>query len=142
MRKNIFILTITSLMLSLTSCSDYLDMEHFFKDQLDLQDVFESRDYSEQWLAGVYTHLQGANADVASKGHTVFNMISDDMFFGDRDNSYKRYKNGEYDEYTWGGAANEGNGNNGNPWEMCYTGIRDASTFIQHIDINKEMSKT
>ncbi|MDR0863371.1 MAG: RagB/SusD family nutrient uptake outer membrane protein [Candidatus Symbiothrix sp.] len=131
MRKNIFISIIASLALSFTSCSDYLDMEHFFKDQLDLQDVFESRDYSEQWLAGVYTHLIGANADVASKGHTPFNLISDDMFFGDRDDKYRIYKNGEYDE-----------GWNQETWGMCYEGIRDASTFIHNIDINKEMSKT
>jgi hypothetical protein len=105
-------------------------MEHFFKDQLDLQDVFESRDYSEQWIAGVYSHLEGQNADVASKGHTPFNLISDDMFFGDRDDRYRKYKNGEYDE-GWDQGT----------WGSCYEAIRDASTFIHNIDINKEMTK-
>lgn len=131
MRKNIFISTIIGLVISLASCSDYLDMEHFFEDQLDVEDVFSSRDYSEQWLANVYRHLEGANADVASKGFTPFNLISDDMFFGDRDDRYRKYKNGEYDE-GWDQGT----------WGSCYEGIRDASTLIHNIDINKEMTST
>ena len=112
-----------------TACSDYLDAEHYFKDRQDLESVFESKDYSDQWLAGVYSHLAGANADVASKGFTPFNFISDDMFYGDRDNSYRKYKNGEYDE-----------GWNQDSWGSCYEGIRDASTYIHNIDMNKEMN--
>lgn len=119
---------ITGIMLSFASCSDYLDVDHYFKDRQDLKSVFTSKDYSDQWLAGIYSHLTAGNADVASKGHTPFNFISDDMFFGDRDNNYRKYKNGEYTE-TW----NQGT------WGSCYEGIRDASTYIHHIDINKEM---
>lgn len=118
-----------SLSLSLASCTDYLDAEHYFKDRRDLEDVFASRDYSQEWLAGVYSHLVGHNADVASKGYTPFNMISDCMFFGDRDNSYKMFKNGEYDENT-----------KQETWTSCYRGIRDASTYIHNIDKNLEMT--
>jgi hypothetical protein len=113
-----------------SGCSDYLEAEHYFKDRQDLESVFSSKDYSDQWIAGVYSHLTGANADVASKGYTPFNFISDCMFFGDRGDTYRSYKNGEYDE-----------GWNQDTWGSCYEGIRDASTFILNIDKNKEMTK-
>jgi hypothetical protein len=115
-------------------------MEHFFKDQLDLTTVFESKNYSEEWLAGIYSHLSAENADVASKGWTPFNFISDDMLYVDRQNQdnesdnkpYSTYKTGMYDEKDpkWGHAS----------WTSCYEAIRDASTFIHNIDINKEMT--
>lgn len=130
MKKYLLISIISGFILSLGSCSDYLDVEHYFKDRLSLDSVFSSRDYSDRWLAGVYSHLTGFNADVASKGYTPFNFISDDMFYGDRDEGYRRYKNGEYNE-----------GSNQNSWGMCYEGIRDASTFIHNIDHNLEMNK-
>ncbi|MEG1585360.1 MAG: RagB/SusD family nutrient uptake outer membrane protein, partial [Bacteroidales bacterium] len=127
-RKYIMRFAVVGLSLLGSSCSDYLNVDKYFKDSLTEQTLFESKDYSERWLAGVYSHLVGANADVASKGHTLFNF-SDDMFFGDRDNAYVTFKNGMYDEgwrQTWGGL---------------YVGIRDASTFIYNIDINKELNR-
>ncbi|MGL4293293.1 MAG: RagB/SusD family nutrient uptake outer membrane protein [Bacteroidales bacterium] len=127
MKKIITGLSFLGLIGLTSSCSDYLNVDKYFKDTLTEQKVFESKDYSERWLAGVYSHLVGENADVASKGHTL-NNFSDDMFFGDRDNAYVTFKNGLYDEgwkQTWGGL---------------YVGIRDASTFINNIDINKELN--
>src|SRR5690606_23911731 len=102
----------------------------YFKDRRDLEDVFTNKDYSREWLTGIYSHLMNHNADVASKGFTPFNFISDCMFFGDRDNSYRTFKNGEYDE----NAKQE-------TWASCYTGIGDASTYIHHIDKNIEMTE-
>lgn len=123
-----FLCAFTGLLL-LGSCKKYLDMDHFFKDRLNTDTLFTRRDYSEQWLASTYIHLRSENADVASKGLTPFNFISDDMFFGDRDDKYRRYKNGEYDE-TWDQSS----------WSSCYQGIRKASIFIHNIDKNREMS--
>ena len=78
-------------------------MEHYFKDRMNIDTLFVKKDYADRWLADVYTHLKEENIDVASKDYAPFNLISDDMFFGDRgdelDNrSYKNYKNGEYNE--------------------------------------------
>lgn len=132
MKKYIYIVMLSGVLLSLGACKKYLNVEHNFKeDRLSLESVFTNKDYSYQWLADVYTNLRGANAEVASKGLTPFNFISDDMFYGDRDNKYKVFKNGEYKE-----DAEQGT------WGSCYEGIRNASIFIHNIDRNHEMTKT
>lgn len=135
MKKYIFyFILVVSMVTSFMSCRKYMNMEHFFKDRMNIDTLFARKDYSEQWLADVYTHLRGENVDVASKGLTPFNLISDDMFFGDRGDIYdwrsiKTYKNGEYDENLIQGS-----------WASCYQGIRKASIFIDNIDRNRQMS--
>ncbi|MDR3184107.1 MAG: RagB/SusD family nutrient uptake outer membrane protein [Prevotellaceae bacterium] len=119
------------------SCNEYLNVEHLLDESLSLQDVFESKDYSDQWLANVYSHLDNENADVASKGANLqvgmpFNMISDDIYYNDRhaqDYAYSRFKNGVYVESDVQSS-----------WASCYQAIRDATTYIYNIDICKELS--
>lgn len=127
-KKYIFLSAAFVLGIGLSSCSDYLNTDKYFKDRMSLEDVFKSEDYSEEWLANAYSYLVGSNADVSSKGHTPF-CFADDMYFGDRDDFYKRLKNGEY-----------GEGDQQGPWGACYKGIRQASIFIQNIDINEELT--
>lgn len=129
MKKKYIILTaILGVGIGLTSCTDNLVVDRYFRDRMSLEDVFTSEDYSEEWLANTYSHLTGSNADVSSKGHTMF-CFADDMYFGDRDDKYKRWKNGEYDEGWEQG-----------PWGECYKGIHQASIFIQNIDMNQEFT--
>jgi hypothetical protein len=121
-----------------SSCSkDYLDSSQFFKDRLTEEKVFQGKVYSEEWLAHVFEELKGINADVASKGVTPHNF-ADDMYFGDRDSDYDPSKNelsynmfrmGEYNENDKQGT-----------WTQSYRGIRNASTFIQNIYMNTELS--
>ena len=68
--------------------------------------------------------------DVASKGYVPF-CFADDMYFGDRDDRYKAWKNGEYNE---GGLAGE----SAEIWNKCYKGIRQASIYLNNIDMNTE----
>lgn len=126
--KYIILSAILIALLGLSSCADQLDADRYFKDRMRLEDVFSSRDYTEQWLANTYDHLTASNADVSSKGHTMY-CFADDMYFGDRDDKYKKWKNGEYDE-NW----EQG------PWGSCYEGIRKASIFIQNIDQNSKFN--
>lgn len=114
--------------LGFVSCADQLDADKYFKDRMSLEEVFTDFDYSERWLNDAYSHLIRYNADVSSKGYTPF-CFADDMYFGDRDDAYRKLKNGEYDE----NYLQE-------PWTECYQGIRQASIFIQNIDMNMEMS--
>ena len=77
----------------IVSCTDdYLDSSKYFKDRLTEEKVFESKVYSEEWLANVFEELGGINADVASKGLTPHNF-ADDMYYGDRDSDYDPSKN-------------------------------------------------
>lgn len=128
-RKYIILSAVLGLGISLSSCTDALNTDKYFKDRMSLEDVFKSEDYSEQWLANAFSFLTGSNADVSSKGHTPF-CFADDMYFGDRDNFYKRLKNGEY-----------GEGDQQGPWGACYEGIRQASIFINNIDINEDFTQ-
>ena len=107
-KKYILLSAILGIGLGLSSCADQLDADRYFKDRMSLKDVFSSRDYTEEWLANAFEHLTGSNADVSSKGHTMY-CFADDMYFGDRDDKYKKWKNGEYDE-NW----EQG------PWGSCY----------------------
>jgi hypothetical protein len=121
-----------------SSCVSYLESDYYFKDRMTLDKVFSSKQYSEEWLAHAYSDLGDACADVASKAYTP-HCFADDMYYGDRDIaydikekdelSYNRFRTGEYSE-------NEKQAT----WEKCYRGIRNASTFVSNIDINKEMS--
>lgn len=131
MKKKYIILSavLVGMGLGLSSCADQLDADRYFKDRMSLEDVFSSRDYSEEWLANAFVHLTGSNADVSSKGHTMY-CFADDMYFGDRDDKYKKWKNGEYDEGWEQG-----------PWGACYTGIRQASIFILNIDQNTKFTQ-
>ncbi|GGF38095.1 RagB/SusD family nutrient uptake outer membrane protein [Echinicola rosea] len=122
----------------ISSCNDdYLDSSQYFKDRLTEEKVFQSKVYSEEWLANVFEELGGINADVASKGITPHNF-ADGMYYGDRDSdydpskdelSYNMFKMGEYTENDKQGT-----------WTRCYRGIRNASTFIHNIYMNTEMS--
>lgn len=126
-KHTFFILFLT--LYGLVSCTDYLDTDKYFKDRMSIQKAFTQKEYTEQWLAHAYSFLQNENADVADKNSTWHNF-ADDIYTGDWDDLYKRFKNGEYDENTLQ-----------NSWYSCYKGIRQASELINNIDINEEMSK-
>lgn len=130
----------------LTSCED-LDSDKYFKDRKTIEVVFQDKTQSEEWLAYAYSFLKGSNAEVTSKGGTgngdgSWNpfCFADDMYYGDRDNtfgdskdatwaSYNSFRLGEYDE-----------GVGQNSWINCYKGIYQASVFIHNIYMNKEMT--
>lgn len=128
--KNIYITLSVAIcwLTTFSSCTDYLNNDKKFKDRMTVEKVFTNRDYSEQWLANAFHYLVDCNADVASKTWTPF-CFSDDMYYGDRNDQYKVWKNVEYDEGFFQDS-----------WEACYKGIRQASTFIQYIDMNYEFT--
>jgi hypothetical protein len=133
---NPLLIALVAVMMS--SCADYLESDQYFKDRMTEEKVFSGKTYSEEWLAHAYSFLSNMNADVCSKSSTP-HCFADDMYYGDRDAaydptnagmlSYSRFKLGEYTE-------NEKQAS----WENCYKGIRNATTFILNIHINKEMT--
>ena len=132
--KKIYITFCIIGILLLASCSDHLKSDYLFQDRMSLEDVFTSRDYSDRWLAHAYSFLRiGEMADISSKGKMPF-AFADDMYFGDRDDLYKRWKNGDYQEenamYSVGFYV----------WDSGYKGIRQASVYIENIDMNTMMT--
>lgn len=132
-RKHILFATIFSIGLGvvLSSCSDYLSVERYFKDRQSEETIFKDKKYSEEWLAQCYNRLTGACIEIGSIGQTVTNF-SDDMIFNETDGStnYRDFKFGEYD-YNWTWAT----------YVRCYEGIRQASVLINNIDINEDLSR-
>lgn len=132
-KTNYIILMVIGAAAFFASCSDHLKSDYLFKDRMSLEEVFGSKDYSDEWLAHAYNFLgEGVMADVSSKGHTPFSF-ADDMYFGDRDDMYKQWKNGEYHEDGVFGVG-------GRLWGASYKGIRQASIYIDNIDKNREMT--
>jgi hypothetical protein len=139
MRKIHIIITSVLLAVIFAACTDYLESDQYFKDRLTEEKVFQSKQYSEEWLAHTFSFLTNINADVASKGFTP-HCFADDMYYGDRDGnydisnlsalSYNQFHTGEYSE-------NEKQGS----WGESYRGIRNATTFIQNIHMNQELSE-
>lgn len=129
MMKKIYLLIVILSGISFSSCSDYLNVDKYFADRMNEQKLFENKDYTNRWLAGVYSHLVVCQ-DVGSK-RSVLTNFSDDMYYTDdyAGCSYRTFKYGMYNE-----------GFNQQHWQECYVGIRDATTFLRCVDINKELS--
>ena len=62
MNKNKYILLgAVVLGLGLTSCSDFLNVDRYFRDQQSTERIFSDKDYTLQWLSFCYSRLQGGN---------------------------------------------------------------------------------
>ena len=126
--KKIYKFCIGALLGTITvSCVDQLDSDKNFKDRMTLEDVFTNEKYSEEWLAHAYSYLKGENMDVGTKDNILW-CFADDIYFGDRD-IYNTFKTGTYSE------------GDRQSWGASYKGIRQASIFIQNIDMNMEFTE-
>lgn len=128
--KNNKINYLSCLLLSsfIISCADSLDADKYFKDRMTLEEVFTDETYTERWLVDAYSYLKGENMDVASKDAILFNF-ADDIYFGDDLTLYSKFKKGTYNE------------NFRHSWTNSYKGIRQASIFIQNIDMNTDLTE-
>ena len=108
-----------------SSCSDYLSVEgKLGENTQSLENIFENKEWSEQWLATAYAWLTWSNIDIGSKDNCITNF-SDDMCYSDRNLEYRVFKYCEYDE-NWKQDS----------WAQAYDGIRHASIFNENIDRN------
>jgi hypothetical protein len=118
----------------LIGCADYLDSDYLFDERMSVEDVFQSRDYTNRWMARAYSWLNnGYLQDVCDKDMIPFNF-ADDMFFGGLDNRYKKWKNGQYSESGL-------NGESENIWKNAYIGIRQSSILLNNIDGNDKFTQ-
>ena len=113
-----YILLSVCLASALSGCSDYLDVEKDLKDRMTLDEVFTSKDYTEEWLAAAYRYIYNYNADMGYGGEWPFGF-ADDIYHP----TYKEFVEKRYSESTYQTS-----------YGYCYQGIRQASTFIQNVD--------
>ncbi len=135
MKKVIIILSIVvGLGFAMVGCSDYLDSDYLATERLNIEAVFNNKDYTNSWLARGYSFL-GSNylQDVASKKNVPFNF-ADDMYFDGENNRYRNWKAGRYSETGL-------NGESKGIWENAYNGIRQVSVFVDNIDNSTVFNK-
>ena len=137
-RKYILLSAIISFGALFQSCSDYLDVDRYFTDRQSLERIFNSRDYTEQWLANAYYQLLSFNLEI---GHVRFTLTnySDDMIFteGSGGISFSDYKFGKYGPQYGGNVYDL----IARPWDQSYEGIRQASIFLQHVHPGDEITE-
>jgi len=108
----------------LSACSKgFLDQVP--SDRINLEDVFNTRKYSERFLANCYIYMP----DESRVSYYSLDGLSDDL-----DNSYDRPDQAQYFMYS----ANLGNWSASsdyfNEWSDKYIGIRLCTYFIDNID--------
>lgn len=120
------------------SCSDHLNVERYFSDRQSIERIFNSRDYTEQWLANAYYQLLNYNLEI---GHVRFALtnFSDDMIFteGGAGVSYSNFMFGMYGPQYGGNVWNL----IARPWDQSYEGIRQASIFLQNVHPGDEITE-
>ena len=120
----------------LTSCSDYLDTDKYFKDQQSLEHIFNNKNNTLEWLALSYSRLQGDNIEIGHSDQNPTNFC-DDMTFNEGNNGdrYRKFKLGEYgDGYSYDTYYK-------NSWPWSYVAIRQASVFIHNAHANDELTQ-
>lgn len=120
----------------LTSCSDYLDTDKYFKDQQSLEHIFNNKNNTLEWLALSYSRLQGDNIEIGHSDNNPTNFC-DDMTFNEGYNGdrYRKFKLGEYgDGYSYDTYYK-------NSWPWSYVAIRQASVFIHNAHANDELTQ-
>lgn len=131
MKKNIiYIMSILMTSGIVSSCADVLDADKYFKDRMTIEDVFTDKDRTLMWLSHAYSFLTAQdNIEVSTEEKTIFNF-SDDIYFYNDKTLYNQFKRGTYNESS-----------RQNSWTACYNGIRQATIFIQNVDMNYNLTE-
>lgn len=111
--------------MSFSSCNDYLEVDKYLNDMLNVDTVFNKKNYTEQWLWNTYAYLRDGGAEITNKYVSAFSFASDDCIFGDGDELCEKYQNGQFSSSD---QLYE------DRWLHLYKGIRQASIFIHNID--------
>ncbi|UII19623.1 RagB/SusD family nutrient uptake outer membrane protein [Fulvivirga ligni] len=124
MKNSLYIFLI--IIVVLTSCDDYLDQVP--SDRQTIEEVFQKKATTEQYLANVYTYIR----DDANQHETnPWTSNSDEMVV-----SWAKYPTYQINIGRWDAASSPFSF-----WGAYYDGIRAATYFINHIDDNAEMQR-
>ena len=129
-KKHILYSVILSMGMAVSSCSDYLNVSDKLNETTqNLDKIFMSKEFSEQWLSQAYAYLIRYNSDIHDRGWCPTNF-ADDYIYCDNLAELRKFKYAEYDEEFHRDA-----------WYDAYNGIRQASIFIHNIDRNLEFTQ-
>lgn len=134
------ILPVVAALMGLVSCGDYLDVQKYFADRQDLDRIFNSRDYTENWLANGYAQLLNFNLEI---GHSRFALtnFSDDMLYTDGPAAMP------YSDFRFGQYGPQYAADSRRvlllimPWNQSYSGIRQASIMLENLHTGPEMDE-
>ncbi|MCE4565744.1 RagB/SusD family nutrient uptake outer membrane protein [Maribellus sp. CM-23] len=110
------------------SCSSYLDVE--LQNQMTLEEVFDKRQTTEAYLAQIYGYLP-SDQDLVYGDGTVVPRSDEALFSWLSGVAWLNFNNG-----SWGPTSSAYQ-----TWEHDYTGINQATIFINNVDRNTEMDQ-
>ncbi len=128
---------ISSVALAFTSCDDYLEVK--LNDQMTLDEVFSKRASTLSYLRHIYSYLpaeheyQGSNTSTRGGDGAVGTAMADEaMFSWYQWVTYLDFRTGDNSTSTWAY----------NIWANMYTGIEQASIFMENVGRCPDMTAT
>lgn len=127
--KNILLALAFGSTLSLSSCSDFMDIKP--TNEYEEEDVFSSAGLTEALLNRVYSYVQHG-----AKEHTTTGLTDDAYFTHNYGQIAINEGNISESDLQWYDREEDNNTNSNNPfnWKFRYRGIRYASLIINNID--------
>lgn len=137
MKKKYYLLlgmVLAGLGLGTSSCSDYLNVDHYFRDQQSIDRIFSDKNYTLQWLAFSYSRLQGDNLEIGHSQACPTNY-ADDQVFNEEGDRFSKFKRGEYGYgYSYGDFYK-------GSWPWSYEGIAQSTVLLNELHENSDFTK-
>ena len=127
MKKLVYYILLSISALSFSACTDYINVDKYFYDQVSLDSAFSKRIYVDGWLSSAYRVM-----NKLGEYKEPFRWASDDLYHPDM----KEYVEGSYSADKPKGDENAGESR---LWKY-YEGIRKASTFLDNVDRCPELT--
>ena len=127
MKKLVYYILLSISALSFSACTDYINVDKYFYDQVSLDSAFSKRIYVDGWLSSAYSVM-----NKLGEYKEPFRWASDDLYHPDM----KEYVEGSYSADKPKGDENAGESR---LWKY-YEGIRKASTFFDNVDRCPELT--
>lgn len=127
MKKLVYYILLSISALSFSACTDYINVDKYFYDQVSLDSAFSKRIYVDGWLSSAYSVM-----NKLGEYKEPFRWASDDLYHPDM----KEYVEGSYSADKPKGDENAGESR---LWKY-YEGIRKVSTFLDNVDRCPELT--
>lgn len=131
MKKIILNIFIVCIVLTYSSCTDFINVDKYFYDQISLDSAFSKKIYVEGWLSNAFDGIQ-----YMVESEEPYQWGSDDLVNPDA----KDMQNCNYSADKT--LDNKGGENNTGTLYKVYESIRKASTFIDNVDRCYELTYT